>query len=236
MPRSYHIYDIITFDIEDILETTSQRALITDNGFDAPATSIRKTTQVVNNYEIYEGIHEVKVNKPGRTYGASAFDSFVGKNTFKAYYKPGDSWVILEGAGKVVKSALKALSRQYPTNIELKRGTVDFAYIKQHCDNIWGGWISPKNNTRLKSIGLFGEHVDLTQDYDSYTSLGTLNSMCVELTFEGETYSFMIGRERSVLFYQSENISEDLECLELLLPYLFGTFTTSQVESASTNE
>ena len=203
---------------------------------DSPATSISCSGKSVEGYQIYEGTHERSVKRMGRTYGEHVFDQYIGRNEYTAYYKDGDPYIIFEGSGKIIKGALKVLQREYPDLIELKQGEVDFNYLRKQCDNIWGGWFN-QNQPRLRKVALFGDHVDLTQDYNSLQALGSLSSLCVELTNEGNKHCLMICKQRTIVFYDSDvHIAEDLRRLELLIPFLYGKENIFENGAAATSE
>ena len=128
---------------------------------------------------------------------------------------------IIEGNKPSVNGSVKKFNKIFPDQIYVERSNVDFPYLVQHTHNVWGGWLNGFNDGNLKSIALYGDHVDLSQDYNRYKVSGSLSSLNCSITFEKTAYDFMITANKTVVIMQSRTPEEDLDLLLFIKPMLY---------------
>lgn len=225
--RSYHFFDVQYFTLFDEREegdtvSTIQQLSLEGND-DEPVSSIKLIKR-----DYYRGfdkfiIHHEKIKKKrGRAYGEDLFfNQYVETNSLNGYYHPNLSLFIFQGNKPSVNDFVKKIQEMYPENVKLTRSSVDFPYLIQHTQNVWGGWLNGFNDGNLKSVALYGDHVDLSQDYNRYQAAGKLSSLNCSIVFEKTSYDFMITANKTVVIMQNRTPEEDLDLLLFMKPLLY---------------
>jgi len=210
--KTYHLLDIVTFDQNRDLFRSTQQLSVEDS---QPISKLTKiTANFYKDFAKYELFHEVKRRSRGRAYGnPESFSSYVNQNTFDCYHWKSRN-IFIFGANKpAVNGSIKRLTRDCGKGVfELKRGMVNFQKIIRKAENITGGWFGDLSGN-VTSIGLFGDHVNMSSDYDRYSAAGSLSSLTIEVTLGGQMYSFMITKDRAIVLYDSMSIEKDLDLL-----------------------
>lgn len=225
--KSYHFWDVKEFSLfnekEEGAIITSMQQLSVDGNDDEPISSIKLIKRAY-----YKGfdkfiIHHEKIKrKQGRAYGEDLlFNQFVESNSLNGYYNPELKLFIIEGNKASVNGFVKKFIKMYPDSFNMERSFVDFPYLVQHTHNVWGGWLNGFNDGNLKSIALYGDHVDLSQDYNRYKAAGNLSSLNCSITFEKTAYDFMITANKTVVIMQNRTPEEDLDLLLFIKPMLY---------------
>lgn len=223
--RAYHFLDVEKFNLLDENNKkvlTPQQASI--GGVDAePVSEISLITKTY-----YKGFyklnlkHEQVKRKNGRAYGEDAvFSKYVENKSMNAYYHPTHDLLLIEGAKGAVNGAIKRFEKFFPEKFKVSRSKVDFPYVISRSTNVWGGWFGGLNTGTLKSAALFGDHVNLSEDYNRFEAAGHLSSLNCALTFEKESYDFTITLNKTVVIMQNRTPEEDLDLLLALKPILY---------------
>lgn len=151
--RSYHFFDVQYFTLFDEREegdtvSTIQQLSLEGND-DEPVSSIKLIKR-----DYYRGfdkfiIHHEKIKKKrGRAYGEDLFfNQYVETNSLNGYYHPNLSLFIFQGNKPSVNDFVKKIQEMYPENVKLTRSSVDFPYLIQHTQNVWGGWLNGFNDS-----------------------------------------------------------------------------------------
>lgn len=224
--RSYHFLDVQKFTLFDNIpegEVISTYQQMSIEGDDSQPTSSIKL--IKRNY--YKGfdkyiIHHEKVKrKKGRAYGEDIiFNSFVETMSMNAYYNAEYELFLIEGNKSSVNDFKKKFEKNYPDKFQLSRSNVDFPYLIKHTQNVWGGWLNDFNDGNLKSVALYGDRVNLSEDYNRYKAAGKLSSLNCSIVFEKTSYDFMITANKTVVIMQNRTPEEDIDLLLFMLPML----------------
>jgi hypothetical protein len=225
--KAYHFFDVNNFTLFDgndegaIVNTEQQLTL---DGTDAQPLSTLKL--IKRNY--YKGfdkyiIHHEKVKrKAGRAYGEEMFfKNFVESISMNVYFNNQLNLFLVEGNKAAVNDFQKKFEKEFSNKFTLKRSAVDFAYLIQHTQNVWGGWLNGFNDGSLKSVALYGDHVNLSADYNRYEAAGRLSSLNCSIAFEKSSYDFMITANKTVVIMQNRTPEEDIDLLLFIRPMLY---------------
>ena len=211
--RSYHLLDIENFDTS-ISEFSSkqQYSIVTD----AEPVSIltKKIENYYKDFTKYELFHETKRNNTGRAYGRNdSFDKYVWQKSFNVYLWHDKNILIFEANKSAVNGCIRRFRKEYrDKQFKLTRRPVDFNKVISRATNITGGWFGDLSGN-VSSIGLFGDHVDLSGEYDRYSAIGTLSALTIEVDLSGAIYKFMITKDRSIVLYNNDEIEKDLDLI-----------------------
>jgi len=237
--KAYHFLDVDKFDLFDSKgenETISTfQQLSTAAGDDEPKSDLKLIKRdYYRGFDKYNIIHEKVRRKKGRAYGADAiFNQFVETLNMNAYFNKNLNLFIVEGNKGAVNEFIKKFHRDYAAQFRVKRDNVDFPYLIQHTHNVWGGWLNGFNDGSLKSVALYGDHVNLSEDYNRYEAAGRLSSLNCSITFEKNSYDFMITVNKTVVVMQNRTPEQDLDLLLFIRPMLYKEI--KEVETIENN-
>lgn len=223
--RAYHFFDVETFDIIDHehRRTVTPQQTTLANGDAEPVSEISLTTT-----EYYKGFqklvikHEQTRRKSGRAYGEDTiFNGYVENKSMNAYYSPELKLFLIEGSKGSVNGAVRRFEKFYGDKFKVSRSKVDFPYLIRHSNNVWGGWFGSIGHGTLKSAALFGDHVNLSEDFSRLDAAGTLTSLYCALSFERKSFDFTITLNKTVVIMQYGTPEEDIDLLLALKPILY---------------
>src|SRR5690606_6126423 len=127
--------------------------------------------------------------------------------SLNAYYNESLKLFIFEGNKSFVNDFVKKFERAFSNEFKLTRSNVDFPYLIQHTQNVWGGWLNV-NDGSLKSVALYGDRVNLSEDYNRYKAAGELTSLNCAIVFEKTSYDIMITANKTVVIMQNKTPEE----------------------------
>lgn len=227
--RSYHFLDVINFNLfedkpeEFVLSTTSQ--LATDGIDDQPSSSMKLIKRdYYRGFDKYIIHHEKIKRKKGRAYGEDLFfNSFVESTSMNAYLNKEFNLLLIEGNKGSVNDFIRKFEKEFSKELfKLTRSNVYFPHFIRHTENVWGGWLNGFNDGNLKSVALYGNRVNLSEDYNRFEAAGKLSSLNCSITFEKESYDFMITANKTVVIMQNKTQEEDIDLLLFLRPMLYN--------------
>ncbi|MFK3938955.1 hypothetical protein ACI2JA_15755 [Alkalihalobacillus sp. NPDC078783] len=223
--RAYHFLDVESF--LDFTNPNSRYSSDDDQlpleGNDQPSSLLTLTTKdYYEGFQKYVIVHEKLKKKSGRAYDQEIlFKQFIESKNMNAYYHPEKKLLLVEGDKGGVNGWVRRFSKVFGDKFRVSRSNVDFPYLVKHSENVWGGWISGFNDGSLKSVALFGDHVNLNEDYSRLEAAGKLSSLNCALTFEKKSYDFTITANKTVVIMQNQTSEQDLDLLMHLKPILY---------------
>lgn len=227
--KAYHFFDVERFDlglsVGETLETPQAQVLGGVENDKEPETSVTfVTNNFMGQFQHYSFMHEWKTrNKTVRAYGREDYwDNPIMTKSFDGYYHPDHQVLILQTSKQVARAAVRRLSRAYPERLEASVGSVDFPFIVERAANVTGSWIGNLPYGNVTSVGLFGDHVNLSTEYTNHMRAGELKALYVELIVEGDMKRFMITKDRAVVIYEDQSIVDDLRLLMAVRPLLYA--------------
>jgi hypothetical protein len=225
--KAYHFLDVDRFSLFDNKSEntviSTQQQLSTDQIDNEPRSDLKLIKRsYYKNFDKYIVNHEKIKRKQGRAYGEDLiFNQFIENVSMNVYYHPKMKILLMDGNKGAVNDFIKKFEKQFPEDISIHRSNVDFPYLIQHSHNVWGGWLNGFNDGNLKSVALYGDHVNLSEDYTRYKAAGKLSSLNCSITFEKRSYDFMITANRTVVIMQNRTPEEDIDLLLFLKPILY---------------
>ncbi len=225
--KSYHFLDVEKFKLFDGIQeggikTTGQQLSLGSDDHQ-PSSSIKLIKRnYYKGFDKYIIYHEKVKRKQGRAYGEDIlFSSFVESSSMNAYFNSQLDLFLVEGNKSSVNGFIKKFEKNYPDKFEFTRSEVDFPYLIQHTQNVWGGWLNGFNDGNLKSVALYGDRVNLSEDYNRYKAAGELSSLNCSIAFEKTSYDFMITANKTVVIMQNRTPEEDIDLLLFIRPMLY---------------
>lgn len=227
---SYQLFQYSKFDLVDSIgskvETPQKQAI--EGSQAEPYTSVEKLAVYdYGRYKFQVLAFDHESTMRGTTVRVAGredyYDDAIRKRSFEGYICEEHNLLILACGKDKANSAMKRLKRHFSTKIDYERGEVDFPFLVQRVDNVVGGWISDLPHTNVTSVGLFGDHVNLSDDFSRHQAVGSLRALYIHLVIDGIEHRFLISRDRSVVIFQPGTIAEDLQTIMALRPLLWGT-------------
>lgn len=230
--KAYHFLDVAKFSLfdgltEGTIKSTQQQQQLAVGTNSEPRSDMKLIKRdYYKGFDKYIIIHEKIKRKSGRAYGEDIFfNHFVENLSMNAYYHNDEGIFLIEGNKSAVNDFIKKFEKQFPEEFTLSRTAVDFPYLIQHTHNVWGGWINGFNDGSLKSVALYGDHVNLSEDYTRLEAAGKLSSLNCSITFEKNSYDFMITANKTVVIMQNRTPEEDIDLLLFISPMLYQKVT-----------
>ncbi|MTI83485.1 MAG: hypothetical protein FH756_06155 [Firmicutes bacterium] len=230
MARVYYFFDVEVFDVPEPYGLRTEQQL-TFPGMGKDADPITELKLIKKNFYInlhqYSCIHEVVDKKPRRFGGEPAYypNSITGADKpCNVFYDWESRQLIFQGARRVAFGAMRRLIKQYPKQINVSSGEIDFSFLIENTKSvIVGTWFSGLNG-QVKSIGMFGDRVNLDERFELYQRLGAMTALYLEITPMGnpKPCKIMISKDRGVVIHEDWTIEQDLEFLLKIKPLLFG--------------
>lgn len=207
---------------EETIITTEQQLAMGGND-DQPKSSLKLIKRdYYKGFDKYIIHHEKIKRKQGRAYGEDQFfNHFVENVSMNVYFNKKYSLFLVEGNKSAVNDFQRKFTRQYPEKFNITRSNVDFPYLILHTQNVWGGWLNGFNDGSLKSVALYGDHVNLSEDYNRFEAAGKLSSLNCSIAFEKTSYDFMITANKTVVIMQNRTPEDDIDLLMFLRPMLY---------------
>ncbi|KHO63272.1 hypothetical protein THYS13_13930 [Thermoanaerobacter sp. YS13] len=98
--------------------------------------------------------------------------------------------------------------------LDLKELRNKLSQDKSRIKSIIGAWITNIENTNLNTIAIFGDEVDLSDEFDEYVSQGESKIAILVIDFDTETIA--INKNYSAIFYNRRSESKLLEGYEIV--------------------
>ncbi|MCK1986252.1 MULTISPECIES: hypothetical protein [Peribacillus] len=225
--KAYHFLDVETLtlfdDVQEGTAVSTEQQLAAEKSDDQPISTLQLIKRdYYSGFDKYIIKHEKIKRKQGRAYGENLiFNQFVENHSMNAYYNSSKKLFLVEGNKAAVNDFKKKFEKQHANKFKLNRSNVDFPYLILHTQNVWGGWLNGFNDGNLKSVALYGDHVNLSEDYNRYEAAGRLSSLNCSITFEKRSYDFMITVNKTVVIMQNRTDVEDIDLLMFIRPMLY---------------
>jgi hypothetical protein len=222
--RSYYFFKAVKFG-EDL--RSKQQMVISGTETDVePATEIKKVeSDSLMGLTQFCLIHETRDKRPRRLLGDPRYVNETiagGKTPYDIYFDENTNMLIARAPKTVVNSAFKKLAREFPLLFKVERHEVNFAnIIDKTTSTILGAWFGLEG--RIKSIGLFGDRVNLDDSFNRYQQAGSMTALYIDMEFENSKKStIMVTKECGVIIYDEWDIEQDLKFLiNIMKPLIF---------------
>lgn len=222
--RPYYYFDVDAFRVAEGGIKTPQQQTIDGAEVNAePSTGIK-----LLNSDYYQGLeeyvltHEVKDTGKRRMLGNPRYVESIsgGDETHRLYFHPADKFIIVKAPRRIAKAALRRLSQSYPKSFSTHQGELDFEEITKRAVSIDGSWFGSLKGSSLNSVGLFGDHVNLSREFNMYSEVGSKTALYITWLHAGKEYTCIVTRERGVIIAQRQEIQQDLDLVLTLRPFM----------------
>lgn len=148
----------------------------------------------------YSAFQDVKQKRHGRVFGRT-FHWYLEPNEFPFYFAESRN-LLLVGAGKdTVDAFLKQMRDDKESGFDAQRFEVDFTLLQPLIPVISGAWVAKMKNQYLKSAGLFGNHVDRSEEFKAAVRSGQISSLMFHYPYQGSDLQIAITKSGSIIFY-----------------------------------
>lgn len=225
--ETYALFKMKAFEVPvEGLQTEQQLAVPGSGMDDAPLTKIAVAGDDYGPFMRFRCLHEYVDHRPRRLAGNPQYydHSIVGGNLpFDAFYHADSQTLAMRTGRDRAAHALRALARDHPAKIEAEKvRETDFGRLfSDSPKTVIGSWFSGMKGN-VKALGMFGDHVDLSQEWKSMQALGAMTALLLELSLDGTTAKVMISRRQVVTIYESWEEGAQLDFVLAIIPQLMG--------------
>ncbi|MDL5375618.1 hypothetical protein ACNOIU_10670 [Exiguobacterium mexicanum] len=221
MGKTYYFVNMEEFNIPENGFFTDQQLTFGNSRVDPdPISSLEIVEE--NYYKGWtrlRGIHEMIDKTPRRMAGEDEYlpQTIVGGDlAFNCFYNSNDKIMILNTSKKVALDFQRKLINKNPRDFKPIQKEVDFKrLISMLSDNqIVNSWFNNIDG-QVKSVGLFGERVNLDDTFQRFNNLGNLSAITVEWSFVDFDYpiNIMITKNCGIVIHANWDIKRDLDFL-----------------------
>jgi len=221
--RAYQFYCVekIVLEPGETIATPCEQVLEGTDFDEPPRSTICLTGSRLAGYEHIRLTHEDEKQKPGRAHG-TRFERAIYSTEMNAYYDRDSSILIINGPRAAARACATRLHKTRSDIFEVTPLPVDLMSVIEEVQNTKGAWLTDLPMAgNVSSVGLFGDHVDLSADFTKYQALATLTAITVELPYSREQRTFMITRHGTVVFYGPGDAYKDLTFMRRLYGLLY---------------
>ena len=197
MSISYRLLKASAFpDIKVDYSVPSQLSYLADK--EVPATHIqRQHIPLQEGLESFYITHQLIVHQFGRAQNVE-FVEYAAEFHLWAYYRQADGLLLIQGNKDSVADLCYTLNSRASEDFSLQNYEVDFQKLEPHLEVISGSWFRYKA-VSLHAMGIFGNHVDTTAEYQTAKTLGTQTAINFYHTFLGADIPLQITRNAIVV-------------------------------------
>lgn len=211
---------------ESDFEISFQYDLLEDLVEGEPETYIKSYRKEFHlGFNQYKCHHDYKHNKSGRVFQQD-FTYYFEPLDFYTYYCTDTNLTMIQTKTDVAIDFIQKLNetKEYDINpIE-----IDFEKMIPHITEIGGAWFANLKKAHLKSAGLFGPHVNKSEEYKEAAKEGNISS--IQINFISGTnskeYTVLISSRGTIVLYDThETIEAEMELVKdiynkLIKPHL----------------
>lgn len=210
MANAYQIYRLEKWPETVPFRTNEQLNLLEDNDH-----NIEETTTEVGPFELsvegmdsFMAVHDYlfHLEYPGRARGKT-FREFVTPYHFPAFLTT--SAAIPDQRGLLIRTK-KKVANDFVARLNSHRDdfsaaplVIDFEPLRPRLPLIRGAWFGGMRTPNLASTGVFGHHVDQSEEFQHADSLGDLKNLMIEHEVDGEPHTLMLTGDAGIVLYNS---------------------------------
>jgi hypothetical protein len=230
MPTAFQVFAVDRFPAARRFQTEDQLSLLGDDPHNIEVVN----TLVSRNRDISDlHLHELRAEHdflfqlqyPGRARGKE-FREFITPYKFPLYLSDGAGAagfraMLAQTKKKVAVDFVKRLNTKVP-DFGARPTKVDFVPLRPRLDLIRGAWFGAMQTPNLASTGVFGHHVDQSEEFQHAERLGELMNLLVEVNVAGVNHLVMVTADGGIILYNpyqtdDEAVAVASETLETVL-------------------
>lgn len=211
MPVAFQIYATDEFPAQARFGTEVQLSLLADIDYNVEVTKtqvVRSESQPIEGLVRFDALHEFvfHLEYPGRARGKT-FREFVAPYKFPLYLGDPTSSVgfrpLLVRTKKKVAADFVARLNGNVKEFAARPTAVDFAQLRPRLDLIRGAWFGAMRERNISSTGVFGHHVDQSDEFQHAETIGELRNLVVEFPLEGVPHTVMLSAGGALVLYNA---------------------------------
>jgi hypothetical protein len=217
VPTSYQLFAVESFPRDRSLVVGVQLNLLANNdhNVEESQTKVVPTRDVETHlFEEYRVEHDflVHLEYPGRARGQS-FREYVTPYKFPLFLSQEAEepfpFALVRTKKKVAHDFVRRMNSEEPS-FDLTATAVDFEVLRPRLAFVKGAWFGAIQAANLHTTGLFGEHVDQSDEFRHAESVGELRNLLVEVVDEGDlAHSVMFTADGGIVLYKAYMTVED---------------------------
>ena len=222
MPLSYHFFKVASFPPQPAFETEEQLTLFDNDEQNMEVVSTRVTfVKAIEAHSLkkFDVMHDflVKLKYPARARKVT-FREYVSPYSFPVYLQEGsgepDINLLVQTKSAVAKDFVERLNGRLPT-FSVRSISVDFDILRPLIPSVSGAWFSEMQASNLSSAGVFGSHVDKSNEFQHAELIGKLKALICPYVIEGVTFTVMITEDAGVVMYN--NFETEIDSLSVVM-------------------
>lgn len=217
MPAGFQIFYVNRFPSfeSESISTSTQLLLVDPRGTgnkEEIHSRITRTDKTVLHYQKYIIYYEHPRNLRYRLY-EEVHNQLIQINEFNSYYSPEKNRLVIEAPKDLAAGAVRVFEKE--KLIEAQQKDVDFPSVLEKANNVYGNWFGNLPPGRVKTIAIFGDHVDLSSQYTELIQAGAeLKFVIIELEIDGRIYKVGISKNRGITFYERLDLVDQLQFID----------------------
>lgn len=198
--KSFVLCDVNKFEKEDFQFDYQSEFFEDDENFmgeGTPKVSLSSDKNKFNHmcYRKILGSYDYIHQKKGKVFN-KYFSRYFEEFKFPIYYNENESFLMIQIKTDVGLEFIESINSN--ENFNVKVINIDFEKIVQNVPEISGAWIAELKSKHLKSTGLFGPKVNLSEEYKEAINEGEISSMIITFIYDSCEFKVNISRKGSV--------------------------------------
>lgn len=217
MPSSYQIFRVGSFPSQVPFRVGEQLNLLAynDHNIEECRTEVARGVTVLDGaLERLPVTHDflVRLKYPGRARDIN-FQEYVTPYKFPLYLSPPAAepfqYALVGTKKKVAHDFVRRMNREERV-FQLDATQIDFECLRPRLTYITGAWFGSMRAANLSTTGLFGHHVDQSDEFRHAESTGELKNLLVEVVDDGGlAHSVMITADGGIILYRTYQTEDD---------------------------
>ena len=228
MPTAFQIFAVERFPESARFKTDEQLQMEweSEHNLEPTVTSVERAS---NNLPFkltrYDSEHDFlfQLQYPGRAKGMSfrefitpyKFPIFLGDHDKEIGFRP----LLVRTKKKVAGDFVQRLNKHI-REFDVRPIRMDFILLRPRIEMIRGAWFGAMRQPNLRSTGVFGHHVDQSEEFQHAESVGELRNLQIEIVQDDVTHTVMLGADGGFVLYNAYRTHE--EEIEVVYPSLRG--------------
>lgn len=216
MPTAFQVFALDSFPDGDDIRTEEQLVLFADEdeNVETTVTKLAKSAdQPHPDLTRFEAEHDFlfRLQYPGRARG-KYFREFITPYKFSVFrgntsalgFQP----LVVRTKKRVAADFVKRLN-QHADGFRARGVILDFVTLRPRLELIRGAWFGAMRQPNLATTGVFGHHVDLSEEFQHAEGVGELKTLLIEFGYDGVNYIMMTGAEGGIVLYDAFQTEAD---------------------------
>ena len=217
MPTAFQAFAVNTFPSNDKFQTDEQLSLLADSeqNVEVLCTKVAKSPHASAVYTArFDVEHDFlfELQYPGRARGKS-FREFVTLYKFPVFLSDHSDGLgfrpLLVKTKKKVAAEFATRLNRHVAAFNVTPTEVDFAALRPRRTFIRGAWFGAMQARNILTTGVFGPHVDQSDEFRHAEMIGRLTNLMVEIESDPVAHTVMITRDGGIVLYNAYQTEDE---------------------------